>query len=132
MPTNSGTDQLRASVGNALEQLRSNAKGALVDEATTLLASVKSATPEDSGALRDSEQVDTSELDDLIIRVTAGDSQTAPYAIAIHEHPGNYDPPSWRGTTVKFSTGGPKYLEGPFLAAKSGILERLAAKVKPS
>lgn len=50
----------------------------------------------------------------------------AAYAIAVHEHPSTFSPPSWKGVTVQFTTGGPKYLEIPLMQAVPTLARDLA------
>lgn len=68
----------------------------------------------------------------LAVTISFGDDQTAPYAVAVHEHPGPHDPPSWRHGQVNFSPAGhgPKYLERPFKRIAPTIGERVDAKLK--
>lgn len=54
---------------------------------------------------------------------------STPYAIAVHEHPSIFDPPSWKGNVVNFNVGGPKYLERPLLDAAPTILRDIAANI---
>lgn len=42
---------------------------------------------------------------------------SAPYAVAVHEHPSRFSPPSWKGKTLNFNVGGVKYLERPLMDA---------------
>jgi hypothetical protein len=61
-----------------------------------------------------------------------GDEQTAPRAVAIHEHLSVHSPPSWQNTDVKFNPPGrgPKYLEIPFRNSIRGMADRLAQDIK--
>jgi hypothetical protein len=54
---------------------------------------------------------------------------SAPYALAVHEHPSDHSPPTWEGKVIEFSpTGrGPKYLEQPMRDAQPELPKRLAA-----
>lgn len=61
---------------------------------------------------------------DVEVRVVAGGPEF-PYAVAVHEHPSLHDPPSWRGKSVHFTTGGPKFLERPFKEAVEGLRTNL-------
>lgn len=54
----------------------------------------------------------------------------ADYALTVHEHPSMHDPPSWRGKTVHFTTGGPKFLELAYRESVSGVWGRLAAHLR--
>lgn len=50
------------------------------------------------------------------IQLIYGDGgPSSAYAIAIHEHLSAASPPSWQNTTVRFTRGGPKYLELPLM-----------------
>lgn len=50
------------------------------------------------------------------------------YALAVHEHPSQFSPPSWRGTVTFHPAGrGPKYLERPLMLAVSTLPQDLAA-----
>lgn len=64
------------------------------------------------------------------VRIIAGD-ETTPQALAIHEHPSQFSPPSWEGVDVTFqpSGRGEKYLERPLNEAIGGMAERVGSKV---
>lgn len=64
------------------------------------------------------------------VRIIAGDDST-PQALAIHEHPSQFSPPSWEGVDVQFqpSGRGPKYLELPLNESIGGMAERVGSKV---
>lgn len=64
------------------------------------------------------------------VRIIAGD-ETTPQALAIHEHPSSFDPPSWEGVNVQFqpSGRGPKYLELPLNESIGGMAERVGEKI---
>jgi len=63
---------------------------------------------------------------------------SAPYALAVHEHPSAFSPPSWEGKPIEgihsVRTGepwsldgrGPKFLERPLMEAAEGLAGRLA------
>ncbi len=51
------------------------------------------------------------------------------YALAVHETPSAHDPPSWRGKTVKFTKGGPKFLESAVKDASKGFGDRMQKRV---
>ena len=69
-------------------------------------------TPTDTGALKGSHFVESRQtLDGPEATVGVGGPAEA-YALAVHEHPSEHDPPSWVGVDVQFVTGGPKFLEG--------------------
>jgi len=84
--------------------------------------------PVDFGTLLDSAIVNPVEetLTTVTVRISVGGA-SAPYALAIHEHP-DFDPPSWEGKTIKFNPEGrgPKFLELPMNAAIAGMATRIA------
>lgn len=104
--------------------------------------------PVDHGALRDSGHTLPPVIrgQDVSVKMEFGDN-AAPYALAVHEHPGPNDPPSWRnkGTSsssksknkvrtpgvVTFhpSGRGPKYLTKPMQTALRGMKGRIQARV---
>lgn len=68
------------------------------------------------------------------VKVVAG-GPAADYAEAIHEHLSEHSPPSWKaaeasGAGVKFTQGGPKFLERPFLVALGDLGSWLATNLK--
>ena len=86
-----------------------------------------------AGTLRASGHVNPVEIKGGNISVTMGyGGAAAPYAEAIHEHPSGASPPSWRGKTLNFYSGGDrrKYLEKPLMAARSGLGLRLARRIR--
>lgn len=97
--------------------------------------------PVDDGPLRDSGFVDLPKRQGTMIEVAMYyGGASAPYALAIHEHPGPHDPPSWRGATgggrsgafsgtVRFQRGGPKYLEKPMMAVVPRMARDLARRI---
>lgn len=74
--------------------------------------------------------------------------QAGAYALAIHEHPSEFDPPSWEGKGTASSSShepptegvvtfhptgtGPKYLEQPMVKASKGLTDRVVAAVMRS
>lgn len=124
-------DALITSIRAAAQQIRDNIRDAIVSEGQDVRAAAVALTPKDKGALAASGRLDTSHVDDdLSVTIVFGEGESAPYAIAVHEHPGEYDPPSWQGVTVNFHGGGPKYLERPLLDAAGGFLQRIVDKAK--
>jgi hypothetical protein len=64
------------------------------------------------------------------VRIVAGD-ETTPQALAIHEHPSQFSPPSWEGVNVEFqpSGRGPKFVERPLNESIGGMAERMGDKI---
>jgi hypothetical protein len=96
----------------------------------------------DSGKLRDSIRLEKARVQqgrteggqytegaDLVVSVTAG-GDGIDYAVAIHEYPSEYNPPTWENVDVQFRVGGAKYIERPLFEAENGLVDRLAGKVK--
>jgi len=135
--TLSGADILARKLDEIKLELRTKLDAAMGEEADAILADAQeNYVPEDSGDLKDSGVVTESKivtLDGPIeYGISFGDDKTAAYAISVHEYPSEHDPRSWKAAKdgVHFRKGGPKYLEIPFRKAESGMLERIASKVK--
>lgn len=86
----------------------------------------------DGGALRSSGHV----LDPRLYRqkievllVYGGPS--APYALAIHEHPSDASPPSWQGKQLTFNVPGTgtKYLYKPLMRARRTLAAEIASEL---
>lgn len=107
---------------------------ALYLEAELVLAdSKRNYVPIDLGTLRNSGYVAPPEREGTKISVRFGfGGAAAAYAIAVHETPSKYDPPSWKGKTIQFRRKGrgPKYLEKPLKEALKGMAERIADRIK--
>lgn len=90
--------------------------------------------PVDLGILRASKYIDGPTINGDTIECTIGYGGAASaYAVAVHENPGEHDPPSWEGVEVDFNPAGrgPKYLERPLNAAMPGMSDRIAERIKP-
>lgn len=129
------------------------AKTALRGEAETIMTrSKREFVPVDEGTLRSSGHVQDPVRRGKEVSVTmAYGGAASPYALAVHEHPSKFSPPSWEGKGVtggvqgrdaqgRFTSGrvtfnpegrGPKYLERPFRQQQKGMAQRLAAKIRP-
>lgn len=95
--------------------------GALYRQAQKIMAiSKEKYVPVDLGPLKASGKVHPPKYAgrSCTVELSYGDASMA-YALAVHEHPSKYSPPSWQGVQVKFSPSGtgPKYLERPLMAA---------------
>lgn len=111
-------------------------------EMEIMTPSKRTYVPIDKGPLRDSGYVDLpSRKGTMIIVDMFYGGASAPYALAIHEHPSQFDPPSWQGATgggrsgafsgeVRFITGGPKYLELPMMAKVPTMARDLAKAIR--
>lgn len=123
-----------AALKRAEENLYRGVRNGLVDEGEDIMErSQREFVPVDSGNLRDSGQVTLSEdgtIDGLQVILSYGDEKTADYALTVHETPSGFDPPTWEGKPVQFTTGGPKYLEKPLFEAENGMIERIASKIR--
>jgi hypothetical protein len=69
---------------------------------------------------------------EISVSIAAGTGVSRSYALAVHEHPSRYDPPSWKGTDVVFSPEGrgPKYIEKRLLKAVRTLLRDIARDVR--
>lgn len=118
-------DKLAAKYGSTLigAALYRRAQGIMAD-------SKEHYVPVDLGTLKSTGKVHPPEYlgRQVTVALTYGDAATA-YALAVHEHPSKYSPPSWQGTQVTFSPSGtgPKYLEKPLMAAVPTLPHELAA-----
>ena len=111
------------------------AEMALRTEAELIRTASMKMTPSDKGTLKGSHFVESKQtLDGPEATIGVGGAASA-YALAVHEHPGPHDPPSWQGAgggrsgafsgTVQFKTGGPKFLERAASGAAPGMPKRL-------
>lgn len=128
-------DSISAELDRLLSEARGGIKSGLVSEGESIMDRSKAEfVPRDQGNLAASGQVtvegETGPLDDFLVIMSYGDDKTAAYALTVHETPSGFDPPTWQGKEVRFTTGGPKYLERPLFEAEAGMLERIADRVK--
>lgn len=121
----------------ARHSLYTQVRNALVEEGETILERSKDEfVPIDLGPLHDSADITVVEdgtIDGLQVVLSYGNEKTVAYALAVHEHPSGYSPPSWEGKEIHFQRGGNygvKYLERPLLEAEKGMAERIGQKVK--
>lgn len=52
------------------------------------------------------------------------------YAIAVHEHPSEHDPPSWKGVAVQWNVGGPQFLARAIHEAQPTLLSDIASDMR--
>lgn len=138
-----GVSGLEARLRSISANLRRSIESAIQEEAGNIVKRAKDEfVPVDSGELRDSIRVEKSGISqgrdeggrftseaNMSISVVAG-GPGIEYAVAVHETPSDYDPPTWEGKKVNFTKGGAKYLEKPLFEAENGMIERIAGKVK--
>lgn len=112
--------------------------GQLFREAETIMAAADPLIPvaPDGGTLKASGYVELPVIEGNEVSVTMGFGGAASaYALALHEHPSDASPPSWKGKELHFSVEGTgtKYLERPFLAAVGDEMNArvLAAALEP-
>lgn len=143
--TLTGISAIQSRLREIDRSIRSSMNSALEREAEAIAERSRDEfVPVGEGALRDSIRVEKSRVEqgrtetgqwtegaDLVVRVIAGGPEI-PHAVAAHETPSEFDPPSWEGKTVQFKTGGHKYLERPLLEAENGLASRIAKEVKLS
>jgi hypothetical protein len=88
--------------------------------------------PVDHGTLKNNGHVGRPVIDSDGISVELGfGGPAAEYALAVHEHPSEYDPPTWQGKAIVFQPDGrgPKYLEKPMMEAVNGMADRIASGI---
>lgn len=108
-----------------------------VEAELVMTDSKKNFVPVDLGTLRSSGHVGSVERAgrDLSVTLDYGGA-SAPYALAVHEHPSTHSPPSWEGKAVtdisnwSLDGRGPKYLERPLNNALKGMARRIAASLR--
>lgn len=141
-----GIKGMQQRIDRIVRQVPNEAEQALRIEAEVIMTKSKQGyVPVDLGPLRASGHVSDPERRGKDVEVTLSfGGAAAPYALAVHEHPGDYDPPSWEGKGTSFVKGdgnsevvhfgpgerGPKYLERPLRAAVAGMAERIASKIE--
>lgn len=113
-----GMDELKNRLRTVASQGLHDNAGYLKNFASLVMEDAKeNYVPVDKTWLRDSGHVGDviQGVGGLQVSLSFGDGPTAPYVIAVHEHLSDWSPPSWQGKTVRFSRGGPKYLERPVM-----------------
>ncbi len=134
-----GAAQFAAKLRQLAADYPKRVAGALYVEANSIMTEAKRRTPvaSDGGILRASGQVSLPIIDGTKISVTLSFGGAAnSYAIAVHETPSQYDPPSWkimyqRGGEIQWTSSGTgsKFLEQPLNEAMPDMLARLAARL---
>lgn len=140
-----GVDDLQRRLTEISRQTKQDLSDAALSEAEDIVRKAREMVPVRDGTLRDSIQVVKGQLSQgrsdigqftsgstIEIAVSAGNDST-PHALAVHEHPSQHDPPTWKGVQVTFSPAGagPKFLERPLLDSVDGMANRVASKVEP-
>lgn len=156
-----GIKGMQQRIDRIVKRIPDAAEQALRIEAEVIMTRSKQGfVPVDLGTLRSSGHVSDPVRHGKDVEVTlAFGGAAAPYALAVHEHPSDYDPPSWEGkgtgtrgplerdskgkflpgsgkntgdNVVHFGPGqrGPKYLERPLKDAIRGMTERIATRIE--
>jgi hypothetical protein len=135
--TITGTEQLQAALAQIGGRTTQEVAAALYAEAEEIMGDSKEFyVPVEHGALRNSGFVKMPEFNDKDVSVKLGFGGVAKaYAIAVHEHLSESSPRSWQkaeaaGRPVRFSPGGPKYLERPMLERAKTLASRIAGRLK--
>jgi hypothetical protein len=141
-----GSEEMQRRLHKLSTKFPDKIRGALFFRAQLIMTDSKANyVPVDETGLKSSGQVREPERGkgrEISVALEYGDTARE-YAIAVHEHPGPHDPPSWRGGEfgiaetkgrgggfsggVQFVTGGPKYLERPMMAAVPRLARDLAS-----
>lgn len=135
--TISGGEQLQAALLRLGEKSQTFAASALYQEAEIIMSESKERyVPVEHGALRSSGFVQQPKTDGEKVTVVLGFGGAASaYAIAVHEHLSDHSPRSWRvaeaaGRPVRFSPGGPKYLERPLVEAAKHLAAHIGDRIR--
>lgn len=138
-----GVQKLKTSLREIANRVPQKAAAAIYQEANAVMTTAKKTTiPVNLGSLRNSGRVSRPKIQgsNIIVEITFGDT-SAPYALAVHEHPSEHSPPSWQGKPIgeilsvrertpwSLEGRGPKYLERPLNEAIKGMAERIAEKI---
>lgn len=136
--TFTGIAQMERNLSRVINKLQRDEEKSLKREAKSILAESQILVPEREGELANSGQI--SEIDrsnnEVSIKIgygEGGDDTLAKRAIALHEHPSEFSPDSWKGkASLDFTKpgSGEKYLERPLNNAISDMARRLADDMK--
>jgi len=129
-------DTLSEGLAKLARRFGDRVAAALYRRAEVVMADSKANyVPVDLGPLKNSGKVFPPERSGRRISVALafGDAASA-YALAVHEHPSDYSPPSWMknpgAVTFSPSGHGPKYLEKPLFAHAATMAVDLAADLQ--
>lgn len=138
-----GIEQLKTRLKSISTQLKSNANSITHDIAEVIAAQAKEYCPEDTGRLLDTIRIEDSTTgikqgrntlgqftSEAVAQVSilAGDEST-PHALAVHEYPSRFNPPTWEDTEVHFTKGGPKFLERALKDHQDNFFETMRKKL---
>jgi hypothetical protein len=114
-----GVKEFRSFVKRAPDLAMTTMAGSLEDVGEDiLLDSKQNYVPVDAHTLEGSGHVKPARVAGTRATVEIGfGGNASAYALAIHEHPSQHSPPSWKNG-VKFTVGGPQFLRRPVLAAE--------------
>jgi hypothetical protein len=138
----SGIEDIVAAFSWAPEQMRQAVNQAITAAATDVGLEADNLVPEDTGALRSSQNIGIRDKGEVIeAEVSYGDTAT-PYALVQHERLDFWHPPKPPGKSVvgkRSGTGpgtdpstgrGPKYLERPFMEETANYPEKMAQRIR--
>ena len=126
-----GTDELLRKLKDYQVKVPKHVGAALLKEGEEIMTRSKEEfSPFDKGTLHGSGQVKMDKSGKNIVARLGYGGAAAGYALAVHETPSGFDPPSWQGKAITFKRGGPKFLERPMLEAIPGMADRLAAEIE--
>lgn len=137
-----GIEQLKTRLKSISTQMKSNANNITKNIAEVIAAQAKEYCPEDTGRLVDTIRVEDSTgvkqgrntlgqfTSEAVAQVSilAGD-ETTPHALAVHEYPSRFNPPTWEGVEVNFTKGGPKFLERALKDHQDNFFETMRKKL---
>ena len=140
-----GAKELQRKLAMIAGDVHDQLKPAMRQKAEEIMAdSKRNYVPVDLGTLRASGRVHPPQVGlggSIEVEMSYGGAASA-YALAVHEHPSDHDPPSWAGgarighsiTSSKRGKraghkAGPKYLEKPLHAAAKNLARDLASMI---
>lgn len=128
-----GRDEVIKNLRRVQKKTPKRLAAALFKQANKIMTrSKRDYVPVDLGALKSSGKVEKPEIKSGVVSVlmTYG-GNAAPYALAVHENPSGFDPPSWKGIVTFSPSGrGPKYLQIPMELANKTLADDLAKDLK--
>jgi hypothetical protein len=123
-----GIGQQRASLAKIIARFPKQARAALQRQAERIMTDSKEHyVPVDNSPLKNSGHVSMQTGNRLVAELSFGGAAGA-YALAVHEHPSSFSPPSWQGKTINWTTPGTgaKYLEKPLMRAVPTLARDIA------
>jgi hypothetical protein len=138
-----GVEKLQKRLKEISTQMKTNSSSITHDVAEVIKSQAIEYCPEDTGRLASTIRIEDSTTgvkqgrntlgqftSEAVAQVSilAGD-ETTPHALAVHEYPSRFNPPTWEGTEVHFTKGGPKFLERALKDHQDNFFETMRKKL---